>query len=103
MLIRTSFLSQLVCVGLFVANIRIGVFWHIFTRHATGQQSLDEVLLILLLYPEGMLIPRNWSWTLTRGIGFSGALFVGSMFITAIIAAMLRVASGLWRSKSKES
>lgn len=99
MLIRAPFCSRVVRVGVFVAAARIGVFWYLFIRRAMGQESLDEVLLIWLLYPEGLLIPRAWKWTLTKGVGMSIALLVGSLLITAIIAAILRVNRDLWRSK----
>ena len=102
MLIRISFCSRVIRLGLFVAVARIGVLWYLFIRHAMGQESLDEVLLILLLYPEGLLFPRNRPLTLTMGMGVSGALLVGSLFMTAVILATLRVAFGLWRPNLKE-
>ena len=99
--ILPPFFGRVIRAGLVVAAARIAVFWYVLIRHAMGRESLDEILLILLLYPEGLLIPRDWSWTLTRGIGFSGALLFGSLCITAFIAAVLR-APGRWRAKSKE-
>ena len=95
MLIRTPFCRRVIRLGLFVAAARIGVFWYLFIRRAMGQESLDEVLLILLLYPEGLLFPRNRPLTLSVGIGVSGALFIGSLLMTAIILAILRVSLGL--------
>lgn len=102
MLIRTSFCRRVIHLGLFVAAARIGVFWYLFVRQAMGQESLDEVLLILLLYPEGLLFSRNRPLTLTMGIGVSGALLIGSLFMTTTIFAMFHVALGLWRSNLKE-
>ena len=102
MLILAPFCNRVIRVAVFVAAVRIGVLWYLLIRQAMGQQSLDDALLILPLYPEGLLLPRNWEWTLTRGIGMSIALSGGSLLITAIIAAILRVAGDLWRSKSKE-
>ena len=102
MLIRTSFCRRVIRLGLFVAAARIGVFWYLFIRQAMGQESLDEVLLILLLYPEGLLFSRNRPLTLTMGIGFSGTLLIGSLFMTTIILATLRIALGLCRSNLKE-
>lgn len=98
-MLRTPFFKRVICVGLLVAAVRIGVLWYLFVRKAMGQESLDEILLILLLYPEGLFFPRDWQATLTRTIGVSGVLLVGSLCITAIVAATLRVAHARWRSK----
>ena len=99
---RTPFCSRVIRLGLIVAAARIGILWYLFIRHALGQESLDEVLLILLLYPEGLLFPSNRPLTLTMGVGVSGALLIGSLLMTAIILATLRVAIGLWCSNLKE-
>lgn len=98
-MMRAPFSLRVIRVGVFVAAARIGVFWYLFIRQAMGQESLDEVLLILLLYPEGLLIPRNWQWTLTGGFGMSIAILIVSLLITGIIAAILRVDRHRWRSK----
>ena len=99
MLIRTQFFKRVICIGLLVAAVRIGVLWYVFLRHAMGRESLDEILLILLLYPEAMFFPRDWQATFIRTIGVSGVLLLGSLIITAIVAATLRVAHALMRSK----
>jgi hypothetical protein len=91
MLIRKAFCSRVIRFGLFVAATRIGVIWYLFIRRAMGQENLDELLLILLLYPEGLLFP-NRPLTVTMSIVFSGALLIGSLCMTAVILAMLRVA-----------
>jgi len=103
MLIRTPLFKRVIYVGLLVAAARIGVLWYLFVRHAMGRESLEEILLILLLYPEGLFFPRDWQATLIRTIGVSGVLLVGSLIITAIVAATLRVAGALMRSKPNES
>jgi hypothetical protein len=98
MFIHSSFLRKVAVWGLFAAAIRIGVFWYLFVRHAGGDESIDELLLFVLLLPEGLGVPRNWFWTVARGIEFSGALLVGSVLMTAMIAATLRIGGGVCRS-----
>lgn len=102
MQILPSPLSKTVRVALSVAAIRIGAFWWLFILHIRGKESIDEILLLLMMYPEALAIPRNSSWTLARGIGFSGALLAGSISIAALITAMLRLARGEFRSEAKE-
>lgn len=99
MLIRTRSFQRVIYAGLLLAAARIGILWYLFIRHAMGRESIDEVLLVLALYPEGMFFPRDWQATLTRTIGVSGVLLAGSLVIAAIIAATLHVAHALGRSK----
>ena len=99
MLIRTRAFNRVIYAGLLLAAARIGILWYLFVRHAMGRESLDEVLLILALYPEATFFPRDWQATLTRTIGVSGVLLVGSLVIAAIVGATLHVAHALGRSK----
>lgn len=99
MLIRTQFFKRVIYVGLLVAAARIGVLWYLIVRHAMGRESLDEILLILLLYPEALFFPRDGQATFIRTVGVSGVLLVGSLIITAIVAATFRVAHARMLSK----
>lgn len=103
MLIRTRSFKRFIYAGLLLAAARIGILWYLFVRHAMGRESIDEVLLILALYPEGMFFPRNWQATPTTTIGFSCVLLAGSLVIAAIVGATLHVAHALKRPKPNVS
>jgi hypothetical protein len=77
-------------LGSLLAATRIGVLWFLIYREATHQQSLAELPLILLLYPEGLLLPRNFTWTVERGVVFSGALLLGSLLLVAFVVRVRR-------------
>jgi hypothetical protein len=77
-------------LGSLLAAARIGVLWFLFYREATRHQSLSELPLILLLYPEGLLLPRNFTWTVGKGVAFSGALLLGSLLLVAFVVRVTR-------------
>jgi hypothetical protein len=64
--------------------------WFLIYREAAHQQSLLQLPLILLLYPEGLLLPRNFTWTVEKGIAFSGALLLGSLLLAAFVVRVTR-------------
>ena len=79
----TPFVYRVMRLGSPLAAVRIGVLWFLIYREATHQQSLVQLPLILLLYPEGLLLPKNFAWTAERGVAFSGALLLGSLLLVA--------------------
>jgi hypothetical protein len=74
-----------------VAAVRIGVLWFLIYREATHQQSLVQIPLTSLLCPEGLLLPRNFAWTVGRGVVFSGALLLASLLLVALVVRAARV------------
>lgn len=46
-------------LGSGVALVRVGVLWFLIYREWTHQQSLETLPLVLLLYPEGLLLPAS--------------------------------------------
>lgn len=89
---NARFWSRVIKTGLWVAAVRIAALWFLFVLHATGRENLDEVLFILLLYPEGLLLRQNYPLTSARGaIGFSGVLLAGSMVIAVVLVALYLV------------
>jgi len=60
---------------------RLGVLWFLLVLHWRGALGLWAVPLILVLLPEGMLLPRSHVWT------SSGVL---------IAHALVMIGSGLW-------
>jgi hypothetical protein len=86
----TPFIHRVIRLGSLLAATRIGVLWFLIYREATHQQSLVQLPLILLLYPEGLLLPRNFTWTVEKGIAFSGALLLGSLLLVAFVVRVTR-------------
>lgn len=60
---------------------RLGVLWCLLLLHWRGALGLWATPLILLLLPEGMLLPRNQVWT------------AGPALIASVLVA---IGSGLW-------
>lgn len=70
--------------------MRIAVLWFLIYSEWGHHQSISLLPLIVLLYPEGLLLPSNFSWTVGRGLGFSGVLVLGSFVITAVLFGVIR-------------
>ena len=83
------FFGRVIKTGLWLAAVRIAAVWSLFVLHATGRENLDEILLILLLYPEGLLLSRNHPLTRVRlAIGFSGLLLAGSLLMAIVLVLL---------------
>jgi hypothetical protein len=64
-----------------LAGCRLAVLWFLLMLHWREALGLWAVPLIIVLLPEGMLLPRNQVWT-------PGAAFIASVLVT--------LGSGLW-------
>lgn len=71
-----------------VAAVRVGVLWLLIHHEWTHQQSLAILPLVLLLFPEGFLLPAPVEWTTKLGLLFSTALIAGS-FVWVLTAALV--------------
>lgn len=76
--------------GSAVALVRVGVLWLLVYREWTHQQSLNTLPLVLLLFPEGLLLPASVIWTPKLAFGFSCALIAGSFLWVRLAMAMRR-------------
>lgn len=85
MTIMSPFAYRVMKFGIPLAAVRIGVLWFLAFREAAHQQSLAELPLILLLYPEGLVLPKHFAWTAGREWAFSVALLVGSLLLAALV------------------
>jgi hypothetical protein len=83
-------INRIIELGLIAAAVRVSSFWFLFTMRAMRRESYAELLLIVLLYPEGLIVPKDVSWTLWRGLEFSFALVVGTALMTAVVAGLVR-------------
>jgi hypothetical protein len=72
------------------AAARIGLFWALLALHWGGLLGLWALPLILLLLPEGLLLPRDFSWTIGPGLLVTGLLAAGTALWTAIALAVVR-------------
>jgi hypothetical protein len=96
---RRRFWISAMKFGGVVALLRVSVLWYVTYREWTGTQSLSLLPLVLLLYPEGLLLPPTWSLTATLIWLFSGLLTIGSLTITVVVG-LLRAAASLLTSRT---
>lgn len=75
--------------GSAVALVRVSVLWFLIYREWTHQQSLNTLPLVLLLLPEGLLLPASVIWTARLALVFSAAL-IGGSFLWVALAMMVR-------------
>jgi hypothetical protein len=55
-----------------VAAGRIGLLWVLLALHWRGLLGLWAMPFILLFLPEGLLLPPDFAWTVSRGILVTG-------------------------------
>lgn len=72
-------------LGSGLACVRLGALWLLVSREWIHQQSLSTLPLILLLFPEGFLLPSPVIWTLRTALFFSAVLVVGSFTAVALL------------------
>jgi hypothetical protein len=76
------------------AGIRVGVLWALMALHWRGALGLWAIPLILVLLPEGLWLPRDYAWTIGRGMLVTGLLVVGTALWTAIAVAIVGTCRG---------
>lgn len=79
-------------VGLSLSVVRIAALWFLIYREWSHRQSIGLLPLVSLLYPEGLLLPARFNWTLWGAIGFSGILFLGSFVLATVFLVAMRAA-----------
>jgi hypothetical protein len=72
-----------------LAIFRVGIFWYLLWREWAGTQSLDTLPLILLLYPEGAVVPSGTRATIASDIAITAGLVLGSMLLVTPFTAPL--------------
>jgi hypothetical protein len=83
-------LARVLLWGGVIAVVRVGVLWFLIYREWTHQQSLATLPLILLLLPEGLLVPTPVVWTAKLAYVFSVALIASSFAWVLILAVPVR-------------
>ena len=61
-----------------LAAFRLGVLWFLLLLHWRGALGLWAIPLILVLLPEGMLLPRSHVWTSSGVLIAHGLVTIGS-------------------------
>ncbi len=90
---RSRFLRAVLWLGLAVSLARIGALWYAFAL-VRKYELPDEVSLPQWLwYPEALLLPPSFAWTVGWAAAFSAALLVGSFTIALVLAAIGRMGS----------
>ena len=78
-------------------TFRLGVLWFLLLFHWRGALGLWATPLILVLLPEGMLLPRNQVWTLSAALSTTVLVAIGSALWAVAALAVLN----LLRRRSK--
>ena len=86
---KSRYLRTVKLASAIIAVPRLGAFWLLLALEAASRQSIEEVLLVLLLYPEGLLVPNDHVWTVGSALMFSGLLLIGSLIFSAVISAVV--------------
>jgi hypothetical protein len=68
---------------------RIGLLWILLALHWQGLLGLWAMPFILLLLPEGLLLPPDFAWTVGRGILVTGLLAAGTGLWTGVAMAVV--------------
>ena len=71
------------------AAARIGLLWLLLALHWQGLLGLWAMPFILLLLPEGLLLPPNFVWSVGRGILVMGLLAAGTALWTGLAMAVV--------------
>jgi len=66
------------------------VLWFLTYREWTHQQSLETLPLVLLLFPEALVLPASVTWTAKLALMFSAALIAGSFLWVRILTLVVR-------------
>jgi len=88
---KGSFARQVLIIGTTLSCVRIAIFAFLIFCEWTGRQSISLLPFILVLYPEGLLIKNDVTWTVWGAIGFSVLLIVGSFVLAVPVAVILRL------------
>jgi hypothetical protein len=86
----TSVWTYAAKVGGIIAFVRISIFWYATYRELARTQSISMLPLLLLLFPEGAAIPRNWPPTAAHLLFSNGLLAAGSFGFGLLIAGLVK-------------
>jgi hypothetical protein len=83
--------SSVIRFGLAIAAARISALFVLVWLEQTGRQTISALPLVLLLYPEGLLLPyRAGTGIVLRAIFLSVLLVVGSLAVVALVSQLAK-------------
>ena len=89
-------------VGGGVALVRVVILWYVTYRQWSGNESLFELPLIILLFPELLVMPNNRPTAANMWVS-TGILVVGSFAVVSALALLvwIYVAWGTMRQSGR--
>jgi hypothetical protein len=78
----------------FIAAFRLGVLWVLLLLHWRDALGLWAVPLMMVLLPEGFLLPRNQVWTSGTALTASLLVMIGSAVWAVATLAVLSLCRG---------
>lgn len=73
-----SLLRFFLTVGMILALVRISALWFLVYHVWARQGSVSQLPLVVLLFPDGLLLPNRFAWTVWGTALFSIVLLIGS-------------------------
>ena len=86
--------TGLVKVTAFIAAFRLAVLWVLLLLHWREALGLWALPLIMVLLPEGFLLPRNQVWTAGTALIASVLVMIGSVVWAGAMLAVLKLCQG---------
>ena len=86
---KSRYLRTAKLLSVIIAVPRLAAFWLLLVLEAAGRHSISQLPLVLLLYPEGLLVSNGHVWTAGSALMFSGLLLIGSVILSAVISGLV--------------
>ena len=83
---KRSLAMRVITIATPLACVRILIFSILVYAEWAGRQSISLLPLVLVLYPEGLLIGNDVTWTAWTAVGFGVLLIVGSFALALLVA-----------------
>lgn len=83
--------KRITLVAAVLAIARVSVFWLLIYLEKAGKQTIDSLVLVVLLIPEGFVIPKDQPLTALFGMLFSLLLVFGSGVIVVMLFGVVKL------------
>ena len=85
---RRRFARLFLWLGVAISIARVGALWYAFALVTKYELPVEVSLPQWLWYPEALLLPASFAWTLSWTAFFSGCLLAGSFAIAFVLAVI---------------
>ena len=85
---------------LLLGLVHVSSWWFLVYREEIGQETLEFLPLVLLLQPEGLLLPEHFAWTTRGTVLFTVALAAGNFLWAAM---WMTVKGGFYGCRRKQA